>query len=144
MTKTIPHRILAIDPGITIGWALFLDGEATEMDEIQLGEFTYWLEDSITPDLIVVEDYKLFKHLALQQSGSHLETVRCIGIIESYTTRYRVPLIKQPSGILPIAERWTDTRRPLNHAKGHNKICAYLHGEYYMIKNHYKEVDFNV
>jgi hypothetical protein len=140
MTKTIPH-LLAIDPGLMNGWALFHDLVFMEMGQISLNDLPAFLENGDEPSLVVVEDYKLFKHLALQQSGSHIEAAKAIGVIESYCNRHGVKMVLQQAGILPIAEKWTNTKRPKNHAKGH-QVCAYLHGEYFLIKNGYKEVEF--
>jgi hypothetical protein len=133
--------LLAIDPGMMLGWAMFNEGEVTNLGQIHFKDFTQWLEDQPRMDLIIVEDFRLFKHKALQQSGSRLETVKCIGIIESYATRNKVNVVLQSSNILPIAEKWTGQKRPSKHEVGH-KICAYLHGEYYLIKNNFKEVQF--
>ena len=135
--------ILAIDPGMMIGWAKFKKGDVTSLGQIHLKDFAKWLEETeIRPELIIVEDFRLFKHLALQQSGSRIETAKCIGIIESYATRRDIPIVLQPAGILPIAEKWTGQKRPPKHEAGH-KICAYLHGEYYLIKHELKEIDFS-
>lgn len=140
---TMPVGLLAIDPGIMIGWAKFINGEVTSLGQIHLDDFTMWLENQPSrPDLIVVEDFRLFKHKALQQSGSRLETSKCIGIVESYGTRYKVKIVLQSANILPIAEKWTNQKMPSNHAVGH-KISAYLHGSYFLIKEGYKEIDFS-
>lgn len=138
---TIPS-LLAIDPGVMIGWAFFDDkGEVRALGQVHLNDFAIWLEDQPQPDLIVVEDFRLFKHKALQQSGSRLETSKCIGMIESYCVRYKVKIVLQSSNILPIAEKWTGQKRPSKHEVGH-KICAYLHGSYYLIKEGHREVEF--
>lgn len=133
--------LLAIDPGIYIGFATFDNkGNLNSMGQVHLNDFTDWLEaQNPQPELLVVEDYRLFKHKALQQSGSKLETVKCIGIIESYCTRNKIPITMQAASILPIAEKLANIKRPTNHAIGH-QICAVLHGEFYLIKNKHKKV----
>lgn len=141
MTKTPPKTVLAIDPGITIGWCLFIDGEVNSLGTIKLDSFTNWLESfDPKPDVIVVEDYKLFKHKALQQSGSRMETVKVIGMIESYVVRNRIKIVRQPSNILTIAGLWTETPIP---KKSHlqDQVSAYLHGSYWLIRAGYKEVE---
>lgn len=139
---SIPN-ILSIDPGMMIGWAIFNSGEVVELGQVHLRDFAKWLESSDPqPELIVVEDFRLFKHLALQQSGSRIETAKCIGIVESYASRRGINVVLQAANILPIAEKWTGQKRPSKHEVGH-KICAYLHGEYYLIKNNYKEINFS-
>lgn len=85
---------------------------------------------------VVMEDYTLFQHKAIQQSGSKLETVRVIGVIESWAHQRKAEVILQRPNILPIAKLWTGIKPKGAHRNNHH-ISALLHGLYYLQKEGY-------
>lgn len=134
-----PEWLLAIDPGLTTGWAIFKNGVVNDLGSIRgVREFITWLEE--VPNkygpvtVIVVETYKLFRGKAQQQIGSEFEAVQVIGACDSWAMRNEVELIKQPSSILEIAPKWSKMPMPRDHSKSHH-VAAYNHAFYYMITN---------
>lgn len=137
--KAPPRHLLAIDPGKDTGWAAFLDGLPAKFDIIRgLDAFDDFLSNYVhtygMPDLVVYESYLLFKHKAVQQSGSKMEASQVIGKIEFWAKMLRIPVVKQPSSILPIAVKWSKLKMPSDHKNSHH-ISAYNHGWYYLVSN---------
>jgi len=97
---TPPEKLLAIDPGQTTGYSVFLDGELFEYGIIPWTETRGWdlIVDKIhivNPNVIVVEDYRLYASKSSAQIGSQLNTVRIIGAIDFIAYRYNWKLVKQ-------------------------------------------------
>ena len=134
-----PHILDAFDPGVTTGWARFIDGELKYWNQlVGLDALTDHLE-SLSPkakaDIIVMEKYALFKWLALQQSGSKMEVAQAEGIIKSYVRRNAIRLVEQSPQILSIAKLWSK----VDHSKGSHGFShwksALNHGYYYLVSN---------
>lgn len=49
----------------------------------------------IIPDVVVIEDYKLFGHKSKQQIGSSLETPQLIGYLEMVCWKHNIPVVYQ-------------------------------------------------
>lgn len=140
MSFSSDNKYLFIDPGETTGWALFnKDGKTINFGQIKgTEEFSDWLSQlDPFPDLVVYEEYRLFSHLAVQQSGSKMVTSQVVGIVKHECRRRKnVPCVAQPSSILPIAEiyaGWTLKSKGA-HSKT-NGYAAILHGIYFLQKN---------
>jgi hypothetical protein len=127
---------LAIDPGGTNGWAFFNNSgfceEFGQGDRDELKEFFKEYFDQI--DTVIIENFKLFKKKALQQSGSDMVASRVIGAVEEWCKDGKKTLVKQDSSILSIAQLWSGRKMPKNHAQSH-WVAAYNHGYYYLAKN---------
>jgi len=139
--KKPPSRLLAVDPGKHTGLCVFVDGEPRKMEQVHTNDdLIDWLEAEPRPDLIVMEKYKLFKWLALQQSGSRMEVAQAEGIVESYGRRNGVQVIEQSPQILTTAQMWTKVRLDRgSHDRSHWK-SALNHGYYYLICNNMAEI----
>lgn len=134
---------LACDPGKSTGWStwdekgMWLDmGTAWSHDELHdvLANFP------TTIRVVIVEEFKLFGNKAKQQIGSRMPASLSIGRIETFAKLWGATLIKQPSGVKPIAEKLTgQSTKGLSHSKTH-VLDAYNHGEYWLIKNKIKTV----
>lgn len=92
-------RLLCFDPSGnwsekegkgTSGWSLFVDGELKDFGDISAEDFTqiegYWAKHyeviyRLSPDIVVIESYKLQPGKAMQQSWSQLETPQLIGYL---------------------------------------------------------------
>lgn len=138
-SNTPPARLLAIDPGIDNGWAIFENGVVKDLGSVNGVEaFDEWLHEvpnKFGPvDVVVVEDFRLFRHKAQQQIGSKFEAVQVIGMVQSWARRNKATLVKQGSAILSIAPKWSKMPMPRNHAKSHH-VSAYNHAFYYLVNN---------
>ena len=131
-----PKRMLAIDPGKDTGWCLFIDGKVTAVG-ICRGhvELIKWIESLEPVDLIVMEEFRLFKHKALQQSGSRMEVTESQGIIKYWAYRNGKPqmVLQRPLEPLSLGPLWTGVRLPKNHKNSHH-VAAYFHGVYWLVK----------
>lgn len=126
-------HILAIDPGGMNGVAWFEDAVWTGSDQIKLADLPKWLHKyEPRPDLIVYENFKLWKHRAIQQSGSDLPAAQAIGMIKSYASIYGIPLVDQSPQILKPAEMASQMKMPSDHSQSH-WVSAYLHGYWYLV-----------
>lgn len=137
--KELPDAFLAaFDPGNGTGYVLLSQtGGVLDTGITRNREELYTLL-GLVPNVkkVVMEDYTLFQHKAIQQSGSKLETVRVIGVIESWAHQRGAELILQHSNILPIAKLWTGIKPKGAHKNNHH-ISALLHGLYYLQKEGY-------
>ena len=82
---------------------------------------------------IICEDYRVFGHKARQHVGSRVETIQSIGVIKAFALGKHIPFVLQPSNILDIAQRLTQTKMPRDHSISHS-VSAFLHGAYYLIQ----------
>jgi hypothetical protein len=134
-SNTPPARLLAIDPGIHNGWAIFKNGVVENLGSIDgVAEFDKWLHNQDNIDVVVIEDFRLFRHKAKQQIGSKFEAVQVIGLVESWARRQGAKVVKQNADILAIAPKWSKMPMPKNHSVSHH-VSAYNHAFYYLVKN---------
>lgn len=137
--KKPPKLLLGVDPGKTTGWALFENGLPVTWGQAKGVEaFDIELDDIVQaygpPNIVIVEDFALFRGKALQQSGSKMEASQVIGVMASFARRHKAELVKQPSNILPIAQKWSKMNMPSNHSTSH-WVSAYNHAWYYLVRN---------
>lgn len=126
---------LAFDPGQTTGWCKFdNNGEAVEWGQDNFTELmdhcNEWAKEEW--DVIIYEDFKLFKHKARQQSGSRMPASQAIGIIKTLIHNTKAIAIVQDSSIKPIAEKWTNMKAPGDHSQSH-WVDAFNHGAFWLI-----------
>lgn len=105
-------KILAFDPSGnyeegfgTTGWALAMDGfPPTQLGQIKAADYksrqSYWAEhrnliETLHPDVVVIESYRLFGHKSKEQIGSSLETPMLIGYMEMICYDYMIPVVIQ-------------------------------------------------
>jgi hypothetical protein len=131
---------LAFDPGKTTGWARFKDdGSADGYGQVSINELIGLCEQWKVEDLegdsiiaIIVEDFVLFKHKAVQQTGSKMEASQAIGILRALASATGAKFVLQPSNIKSTAEKFTQLKPPSNHKNSH-WVDAFNHGAYYLI-----------
>lgn len=91
-----PARLLAIDPGETIGWSVFENGELTKEGQIRSkdspAEEVLKLFRTTQPTQVVCEDYKIYAEKANVHIGKTLFTPRMIGMIELYCYMNGIPI----------------------------------------------------
>lgn len=135
----LPQKILALDPGETMGWATFnmplrkiISGQsvmtvnrAHEIDE---------LIHIAQPDLVVMEDYKVYAWKAKEHSWADLFTPKLIGAIDYVTERLSIPLVMQmaqtakPFCTNDRLKQWGLYNTAKKHAND-----AIRHGAYYIL-----------
>jgi len=102
----LPNRLLAIDPGETIGWAYFekekLVTWGKEATKAEFGNAVNWVVDIFAeymPEALVMEDYRIYKWKTEQHAWSDVYTLRVIGALEFWCHRNNVPYDKQTAQI---------------------------------------------
>ena len=125
----------AFDPGETTGWSVFNRlGQQSDYGQAKGRDELYKVLETIGPvPHVVIEDYTLYQHKAIQQSGSKLEAVRVIGAIESWATINKSRITRQPASIKAIAQMWSGVKPKGAHSKNHH-VDAFNHGYYYLQK----------
>lgn len=128
--------ILAFDPGDTTGIAVFdIDGSVKEMLHKSLDDLLLWLANYEAPvQLVICEDFILFRKRAMQQSGSRMKASQAIGAIKAFALQKGATFELQKPEIKPIAMKWSQIAMPADHSKTH-MYDAYLHGYYWLAKN---------
>lgn len=127
-------KLIAIDPGLNTGWAIFTDGALSDTG-ITRGEEDIWdfLWNQRTANIWVVEDYKIrpvSKH-GWQQTWSSVFPAQVIGACKLISNRAGSKLILQQPGILLPAARLMGLKNWTKESSKHN-IDAMLHGHYYL------------
>lgn len=130
--------IYAFDPGDTTGWSKLDWHDGTELEHgtvkfDDMPEFL-WLRQSELDytRAVVVEDFRLFKHLAVQQSGSKFDAVAVIGMLRLWIyPPANTKFVLQPPSIKPIAQKFSGRVPKGAHSKSHD-VDAYNHGIFYL------------
>lgn len=135
-------RLLGVDPGGTNGLAWFnLEYQLEGFTQVKLDDLPDWLEEHTPkPDLIIIENYRLWKHRAIQQAGSSLPAAQAIGMVKSYATRNKIKIEEQSPQILQNAQKMSQMKMPGDHTNSH-WVSAYLHGYWWLVKHNYRQVD---
>jgi len=138
-SNTPPERLLSIDPGKHVGWAIFENGTVKDLGAISgVEKFDEWLHEVPAKygpvDVVVMEDFRLFRHKAQQQIGSRFEASQVIGLVTSWARRNKAELVMQNADILGIAPKWSKMPMPKDHSKSHH-VSAYNHAFYYLVTN---------
>jgi len=102
----LKRRILAIDPGETVGWSLFVGGQLAKCGQIRTTEFTRaqllelnkMLIDT-QPDVIVYESYRVYSWKTDDHAWNEVHTAQIIGIIRYQAIRGGVPYTMQTAQI---------------------------------------------
>lgn len=135
-TLAKPDILYSWDPGDTTGWARFnsITGQPLGEGQLTFDELLIWLREreylrhQLTE--LIVEDFALFQHRAIQQSGSKFVAVQVIGALKYWAHGY-CPVIMQPPTIKKAAQAWSKRKPVGKHAASHS-VDAYNHGFYYL------------
>lgn len=101
----IEGNILALDPGHTTGVAVFkgmllLSGSQIITKPIEQGvQALHELILEVQPEVVVCEDYRVYRWKTDEHANSSLLTPRIIGAIETLLTLQQIPLVKQPAHV---------------------------------------------
>lgn len=134
-----PEIILAIDPGETTGWALFIQGELTDSGQAltkTVADFGDWFEEATASFqgrvVIVAEDYRIYAHKLAEHTFSSVHTLRILGALELLCHASSFPLVYQ---MAYQAKTFVDNRK-LEHwgmlVKGRHARDAVRHAAYYL------------
>lgn len=88
-----PDKVLAFDPGETCGWAYFEKGKLRAKGQITVpivketleAQEVHHLVQGTDPDVVVIEDYKVYAHKAQAHTWDSLYTPKLIGYIQCST-----------------------------------------------------------
>lgn len=132
---------LCFDPGHTTGYAVFEGLDLVESGELvtkpieQAVENIKAMFDKWQPNIVVMEDYRVYKWKTKHHGGSELLTTRVIGCIETFSVLNFVPFtIKQPAHTAkgfctdPKLKEWGFYQVGLKHARD-----AIRHGCYFLL-----------
>jgi hypothetical protein len=103
-------RVLAVDPGETVGWATFEELDLQNAGQFPIGN----LEDLDTfvtdtrPDVMVIENYRVYASRAAQHVGSEVNTAQYIGILKFLGGMYQIPVTLQ---MAHQAKGWVSDKR---------------------------------
>jgi len=90
--------LIGVDPGLQTGYAVLDD------DKVGLGAVDLWhgldaLIDRKLPDAIIVENFRLFPHMARTLIGNELLTVRVIGVLQYLCEQRGIKLVFQEPSV---------------------------------------------
>ncbi len=142
--KPEAHRykhILSFDPGHTTGWAYFFDALLVDQGEIDTTSIQACIENaqplfhSHRPEIVVMEDYRIYKWRQKQHVGSAMLTTRIIGSLETLAIQDFVNhVVKQPAHVAKgfctdkKLKEWGMHKPGMGHARD-----AVRHGCYYIL-----------
>lgn len=127
-------KYLALDPGNSTGWATFNEkGDVVGFGTCVTRQEVYEKVADSEPELIIMEDYRLYPWKSKEQSWSPFETVRVIGAVEYYAYLHKCQMVLQEPSIKSIGYKWAGLVKPKNHALSH-ETDAYVHGVFYLQK----------
>lgn len=142
-------RVLSFDPGETTGYA-YQDGRDNfpggllDLGQIEgLEEFVTFLEnwnvEAKAVDFVVIEDYVVWggKRGGQSNTGSRLETVRVIGIIESWCFRNKIKFHKYESSDLNLFAKHTGLDPRKGAHKNTHWAFAAVYGRKWLQDNGY-------
>lgn len=126
---------ISIDPGSkSTGWVEWSStGEMLECIELNEDALIDKLDSlPVSVETIIVEEYRVYGHLATAHIGSKVETAQVIGAIKYAARRNKIRVIEQRSDVKGIAALWSGTKVPKGHMP--DWLAAYLHGYFYLHK----------
>lgn len=136
----IKGTIIALDPGVTTGIALFEAPALVMVDQNKddnIGRAVNYIEQIVndhSPTAIIIEDYRIYRWKQKEHAWSDLHTPRLIGGIEKLAFDKCLPLIKQPAHVAKgfcndaKLKDWSMYIKGMRHGRD-----AIRHGAYYIL-----------
>jgi hypothetical protein len=92
-----PGLTLCLDPGETMGWSLWRDGLLENSGQFKIGSMTevVMFITGISPERVVMEEYRVYSHRADQHIGSEVITIQYIGVIKLACEQLKIALHTQ-------------------------------------------------
>lgn len=129
--------LLAFDPGGTTGVCQFESHDGahavmTGLMQVDLeGLFSFLNSYGASPDVVVIEDFVLFRQKAKQQTGSRMAASQAIGAIKSFALQRGSKVVMQKPDIKRRALAISGIKMPGDHSKTH-QWDAVLHAVHYL------------
>lgn len=133
-----PERLLALDPGETVGWARFDAGRFTASGQLlakdEPARVVIELFDQIKPTVVVCEDYRVYAAKAKSHTWQPLFTPKLIGAINMLCEQREIPLYLQMASTAKCfctdarLKQWGFYSRGSRHAND-----AARHGAYFLL-----------
>lgn len=154
-------RVLALDPGERVGWARADVDDSGTWDDFRHGitplrDMAMAVHRALTDhdgydvramapqyDVVVVEDWRLYPHLAKSMIGSSFPSVQFIGMVRLSCWLSNTKIVTQGAGIKTTADKmmakvhpdlYELVTRPVAHDDGHDQD-AIRHLFYWTTKN---------
>ncbi len=132
-----PKRLLALDPGGTTGWSLFVDGKLVRGGQCPGRAYILakLIKDQFPTD-VVIERYILYGNKTQEQIGSDMPVSQLIGVVKYVCQLSRIPVVMQGAGDVKkfcsdsrLKEwKWfSPTKRHLNDSIRHGCYCLLFH-----------------
>jgi hypothetical protein len=133
-------RVLALDPGPSTGWAMFVDNVCVSLGTIKstkpdFSELVMWLYDMGTEfDVFVIERYMIRPKSAggFDHSFNSGDTLQIIGLLKGWAVIHRIKFCEQNSNIKKPTHSIV-YGIPYKKIKNNHHVDAALHGVYYHI-----------
>jgi len=138
--------LVALDPGETTGYAIFMNNYLIETGQISGKNFVECIKDlhrllrNANPHHVVMEDYKIYSHKSQAHAWSSLFTPRLLGAIETLCYFERKVLHRQMASAKGFCtdeklKKWNMFRVGQPHA-----CDAVRHGVYFILFRSNREV----
>jgi hypothetical protein len=139
-----------IDPGETTGWAKFNDkGETITLGQVKgFDNFCTWLEDNIEgilsqklyseehiPEMVCVEEFKLYPWKSQAQMWSEFITCQVIGAIKFRCYQFGIKVQMLRAADYPMGFRFQGLDVPPHSNPLHDQLVAHAHGVFWLQKN---------
>jgi hypothetical protein len=123
-------RALALDPGERVGWAradIHPDGswENVHHGITPLRDMALKIHDAITDyDLVIMEKWVLYPHMAHQFHGSSFPSVQFVGMVKLCCWVNNIKLVMQGAAIKKIADKTMseELRKKVTRAGAHDDL----------------------
>ena len=142
-TAAFSGRVLAVDPGETCGWALFDKLELARAGQFPvntLEAFDTFVTDMM-PEVMVIENYRVYASRAAQHVGSEVATAQYIGILKFLGQMYQIPIALQ---MAHQAKGWVSDARlhqlGLYQTSRRHANDAIRHGVYWLLFGHLEKL----
>lgn len=140
-----PEVLLALDPGETIGYAVFYGLEHRETGQLVCESFDEAITKltklfvDVNPTHLVFEDYRIYKAKVKQHIGQELFTPQLIGVIKALCETKSIKPFKQMAQLAKQfcndekLRGWGLYAKSFRHGRD-----AVKHGAYYLLFSHNK------
>jgi hypothetical protein len=105
-SELLQARILAFDPGETVGWALMDSGVLKASGQVRTTEFTQeqindlkMLISPQSPAFVAYESYRVYSWKTDDHAWNEVHTAQIIGVIRAECLEYSIPYVMQTAQV---------------------------------------------